>query len=110
MGHTITPDWNWRTYMLNFVPSPGPQTAINISGLLEDTMKEWNIKGGQVGLISTDGASNMQAAVNHLKLACPWVHCGAHVIDLIVRQSMDQVPAIKNLVKKARNLARHFRV
>jgi len=113
-AHYIDDEWNLHAKILNFCHMPPPHTASALHDKLHDLLKEWRIHK-KVFTMTLDNAranDNMQDLLCdtlnvHARLPCGGeffhVRCGAHVLNLIVKEGLKLIDVgiikIKELVK-----------
>ncbi|XP_023805548.1 zinc finger BED domain-containing protein 4-like [Oryzias latipes] len=85
---------------------PQKHTAENIATVKRSLMEEWGI-AGKVRCLVTDAAANMAACARMLQIR--HTICIAHSLNLIVRKSCDQIPAITEIRNKTRHIVTYFR-
>ncbi|XP_015786600.1 zinc finger BED domain-containing protein 1-like [Tetranychus urticae] len=81
-------------------------TAINIADIITSILSDYDIPMEKVISFTTDSASNMIAAVNHLSI--PHVKCVAHRINLLVLDSMEESESLQ-LTSKVKNIVTFFK-
>ena len=87
--HFITNTWELKSLVLETIHVNASHTAENIASALLKVANEWNI-AEKVSCAITDNANNIVAAVK----ITGWPHlpCFAHTINLIVTNSISEVP------------------
>lgn len=103
--HYITGTWELRASVLETAHVPVAHTAENLAAELTRITTEWNISN-KVACVVTDGCSNVVAAIrlnnwNHL-------HCFAHLVNLIVSDSVNAEPSVLSLQKKCQDIVSYF--
>ena len=80
-------------------------TAENIGATLVDITNRWSITEKVICVI-TDNANNIVAAVQHNR----WSHlpCFAHTLNLIVSNSLQEVPEVRLLLQRCKNIVSYF--
>ena len=80
-------------------------TAINLASILKGITEEWHI-ADKVCCVTTDNASNITNAVTHNTWKKP--PCFAHKINLVVTNSMSELPDLSLLIHSAKNIVSYF--
>jgi hypothetical protein len=103
--------WEWERvqFVAGFVRVRESDTAAHLSDLLLHVLKERDIALSRVGLMSTDGAANYRAMIEH-HLKRPWAWCMAHLLHLVVLQAINGDNATAQLVSRVRQVAKHYKV
>ena len=103
--HFLTEDWELKSAVLETVHVDEAHTADNLASILTRITDEWNITD-KVCCVTTDNAANIVAAVKLIK----WNHlpCFAHTINLIVSNSLDEVPEVASLIQSCKNIVSFF--
>jgi hypothetical protein len=98
-GYFIDADWAYQEVLLGFKPLHGSHTGLNLSGILLETLIDFNIQDQVFGL-TTDNASNNKTLADSLQQAFPdnveiiRTPCLAHVIQLSLNQLLDRLKAV----------------
>ncbi|GFR84459.1 zinc finger BED domain-containing protein 4 [Elysia marginata] len=104
-AHFVSNDWKLHSVVLATVRMTESHTAVNIKDELEAVIHDWGLQE-KVFAIVTDNASNMVAAVNLLKVR--HVPCYAHTLNLVVNDTLKELPHLSALRKKVRGIVSHF--
>ena len=90
--HFITNTWELKSLVLETIHVDASHTTENVSSALLKVANEWNITE-KVSCAITDNANNVVAAVK----ITGWPHlpCFAHAINLIVTNSISEVPELE---------------
>ncbi|KAJ8259529.1 hypothetical protein GJAV_G00170380 [Gymnothorax javanicus] len=102
----ITGEDSLNTVVLGVEHFPLNHTAHNLAHAMTAIMEEWGIRN-KVSCLVTDAAANMKACARVLQVRHSI--CVAHALNLIVRKSFDQVPALADIQEKARKIVTYFR-
>ena len=87
-------------------PATGKHTAVLIADKLDHVIASLELPEDMFNSMTTDNAANMLNAVNkESKLIVQGLGCIDHLLQLVINKSMDQVPAIKDAVKRFKKLA-----
>lgn len=89
--HYINGNLQLCTSVLGVQYSPQSHTADNLAQVKRGMMEEWAITN-KVKCLVTDAAPNMIASIRQLKIQHSI--CIAHGLNLLVRKSCDQIPAL----------------
>ena len=105
--HFVTPDWQMKSAVLETLHVDRSHTADNIAVLLMKVAEEWNISS-KVCCVVTDNANNIVAAVKKNK----WNHlpCFAHTLNLIISNSLHDVPEISVIIQSVKNVVSYFNI
>ena len=103
--HFLTKEWEMKSVVLDTSRMEVSHTANNIAAALMKVTDNWGITGKVICAI-TDNASNMVAAVR----STGWQHspCFAHTINLIVSNSIAEVPEVGEVIQAAKNIVSFF--
>jgi zinc finger BED domain-containing protein 1 (E3 SUMO-protein ligase ZBED1) len=85
---------------------PYPHTGTEIAAAIDSVFSEWALVG-KIFVATADGGSNIVNAIGQTS-GVEYLHCSAHLIQLTVRDGLDNIPDIKALVTKCRNLVTFF--
>ena len=69
-GYFIDAEWAYREVLLGFKPLSGSHTGSNLSNVLLETIREYDITDRIFG-ITTDNASNNKTMVDSIQQALP---------------------------------------
>nr|XP_054757342.1 E3 SUMO-protein ligase ZBED1-like [Lytechinus pictus] len=85
--HSITAEWDLRTYTLDNVECPPPHDAECISASLSSVLGDWKMDASRLAAIVTDSAANITKAVKDNG----WAHvpCFGHTLNLVARAGLD---------------------
>ena len=112
-AHYIDANWNLHSKILNFIHMPPPHNANALHDKIHDLLKEWKIhKKILTFTLDNARANDMQDMLRdtlnmHARLPCGGgffhVQCGAHVLNLIVKEGLKLIDGgtskVKDLVK-----------
>ena len=103
--HFLTDDWELKSVVLETAQIEESHTAENIGATLVAITDKWNIKE-KVCCVITDNANNIVAAVRNNK----WNHlpCFAHTLNLLVTNSLQEVPEISAILQRCKNIVSYF--
>jgi len=103
--HFLTNDWELKSTVLDTVQIQDSHTAENIGALLLNITDKWGITD-KICCAVTDNASNIVAAIRHNK----WNHlpCFAHTLNLIVTNSLRDVPEVEALLQHCKQIVSYF--
>ena len=103
--HYITDEWSFESAVLSTLNITEAHTAVNLSSELTTLSKEWNITD-KVCCMMTDNASNITNAIKIMK----WNHlpCFAHTLNLILTNSLDEIPELSTVITKVKNVVSFF--
>ncbi|KAH7711741.1 Zinc finger BED domain-containing protein 4 [Aphelenchoides avenae] len=112
--HGITKDWVRFKYVLAVREFDGSHTSERTQEMVCGLLREWSIDRERVHVILHDQASSMIGAFEDTDLED--ADCGAHKINLIVRNSLFpkekgkvKVTPVTTLLASCRNIVSHFR-
>lgn len=104
--HYITGDWDMESAVLETAHVPEAHTGVNIADVLKKITDEWKISK-KIHCSITDGGSNIRNAVklNH------WnnLHCFAHLLNLIVTDSISEVNEVMELISTVKRTVKFFK-
>lgn len=103
--HFLTDNWEMKSVVLETTQVEDSHTAENIGATLVAITNKWSITE-KVCCVITDNANNIVAAVRHNR----WNHlpCFAHTINLIVSNSLQEVPEISAILQRCKNIVSYF--
>jgi len=120
-AHWIDDQWNLQKKILNFFPTPDHKGETIAKGI-EACLFGWGIEN--LFTVTLDNASANDAAIKHLKLRIDdWkgailgneflhVRCNAHILNLIVKDGLDEqiepITRVRNAVKYVRSSPSRF--
>lgn len=104
--HFIDENDKLGTVLLGVEHFPSSHTAENLAQVVHTHMEEWGITH-KVKCLVTDAASNMIACAKTLQIRHSI--CIAHALNLLVRKSFDQIPALCEIRTKAKKIVTYFR-
>ena len=111
-GHYITEEHQLKTNTLGFISLPESHTADKLHEQVNDTVSQYLPEGwNTAGLLycaTTDGAANMVSFGRSTKHGYTWTRCFAHLLNLIVGNSLEQFEVGK-LLDKLRKLRTKFK-
>ncbi|KAH7678440.1 zinc finger protein, partial [Aphelenchoides avenae] len=112
--HGITEEWNRFMFVLAVREFSGSHTAERIEQIVYDLLREWDLDRERVHVILHDQASSMISAFEDSEIED--ADCGAHKLNLIVRNSLYpkeggkvMVTPITTLLALCRSIVTHFR-
>lgn len=83
--HYLSDSLDLSTVLLGVQYFPTTHTAAHIAEAASGLMTEWGITNKVCAMV-TDGARNIVASVNQLKI--PHIHCFAHLLNLVVKKNL----------------------
>ena len=103
--HFLTDEWELKSVVLETTQIEESHTAENIAAMLTDIANKWNLTE-KICCVTTDNASNMVAAARHNR----WNHlpCFAHTLNLIVSNSLQEVPVVQAILLRCKNIVTYF--
>ena len=103
--HFLDDDWELKSFVLETCQIKESNTAENIGATLVDIANRWSISEKVICVI-TDNANNIVAAVRHNR----WSHlsCFTHTLNLIVSNSLQEVPEVRLLLQCCKNIVSYF--
>lgn len=104
--HYIHENMQLCTSVLGVQHFPQSHTADNLARVKRGMMDEWAITN-KVKCLVTDAAANMIASTRSLQIRHSV--CIAHNLNLLVRKSCDQIPALTSIRHKSRQIVTYFR-
>ncbi|XP_019232938.1 PREDICTED: zinc finger BED domain-containing protein DAYSLEEPER-like [Nicotiana attenuata] len=120
-AHWIDDQWNLQKKILNFFPTPDHKGETIAKGI-EACLFGWGIEN--LFTVTLDNASANDATIKHLKLRIDdWkgailgneflhVRCNAHILNLIVKDGLDEqidpITRVRNAVKYVRSSPSRF--
>lgn len=98
-AHFVDESWQLKSFMLRFVYVPCPHNAAVICQALHESLVEWHLER-KISTVTLDNCTPNDEAIEHLpdKLdlkslilegKCLHLRCGAHMLNLIVKDGMD---------------------
>nr|XP_046263256.1 E3 SUMO-protein ligase ZBED1-like isoform X2 [Scatophagus argus] len=104
--HYVSDHLDLATVCLGVQYFPLGHTAANIADAMANLMTEWEITEKVSGMV-TDGAHNIVASVNQLQVR--HIYCFAHMLNLVVKESLCQTTELENIRNRARKIVAHFK-
>jgi hypothetical protein len=101
--HYIGEEWLFRGIILETMEVCVSRTAKNISDLLEDVGRRWNLEGRVVYV--TDNVTNMVNSVTHS--GRNHICCAAHVLQLSLQNGLKLAP-VRELLEKMLHMFGHL--
>lgn len=105
--HGVSTSWELESFLLDLVPVEESETARYLAGLVRGVLHRWEIDIERVVAITSDGASNVKAAIAN-ELDIEWIYCLAHQINRSIRLALD-APDIKPIIDRAKAIAKTFK-
>ena len=102
-GHEVSEDFKCRSFVLATKELDAAHTGDNIGTFVKDVCTEFGISV-KTHYITTDNAANMGVAADAAGICR--VRCFSHTLQLAVRDGLDKVGPIHNLVTSARCLTK----
>ena len=101
----LTDEWELKSVVLETTQIDKSHTTENIGAMLTDIVNKWNITKN-ISCVTTDNANNMVAAVRHIT----WIYlpCFAHTLYLVVSNSLQEVPEVKAILQRCKNIVTYF--
>ena len=104
--HYINENMQLCTSVLRVQYFPQSHTADNLARVTRGMMDDWAITH-KVKCLVTDAAANMIASTKILQIRHSI--CIAHTLNLLVKKSCDQIPALTSIRHKSRQIVTYFR-
>ena len=104
--HYINENMQLCTSVLRVQYFPQSHTADNLARVTRGMMDDWAITN-KVKCLVTDAAANMIASTKILQIRHSI--CIAHTLNLLVKKSCDQIPALTSIRHKSRQIVTYFR-
>ena len=105
-AHYISKQWSMEKLLVHCGPATGKHTAVLIADKLDHVIASLELPEDMFNSMTTDNAANMLNAVDkESKLIVQGLGCIDHLLQLVINKSMDQVPTIKDAVKRFKKLA-----
>ena len=103
--HFLTEKWELKSVVLDTPRIDVSHTAVNLAAVLVRIADEWAITS-KVACAITDNANNIVAAIR----IAGWEHspCFAHTINLIVTNSIAEVPEVEELIQASKKIVSFF--
>ncbi len=98
--HGISEEWEFESAVLDIIPVTSSETGIFIAEAVREVLHEWKIPPSCIVAATTDGVSNVQAAIQ--LLGFKWVWCFCYLLNLVVQAALSHIsflPAAKARVK-----------
>ena len=99
----ITKDWRRAKLCLACRPFKESHTGENVARWVESECDKWGITE-EVGIVTTDTASNMIKMMEYLPIHFLHGGCLNHVLQLVIKDELLEKPSIKSLVKTCRHI------
>uniref|UniRef100_A0A915E1G3 Transposase n=1 Tax=Ditylenchus dipsaci TaxID=166011 RepID=A0A915E1G3_9BILA len=96
-AHGINHHWERIKEVLCVRPFPGSHNSENISDMIITMMEEWDVLREQVHVVAMENTG-----YDHL-------NCAAHMLNLVVKNSITEDTELMELLQKCRSLVAHFR-
>ena len=107
-AHTMNDDYQMQDFVLQTRALCESHTGDNIADVLTDAADEWKLlRPNQTIPITTDNATNMDAAVRIAEGFCPHIPCFAHTVNLACQRGL-KVPAVARLLGRVRRIVSFF--
>ena len=103
--HFLTNEWELKSIVLDTPRIDVSHTAENLKAALLTITDDWGITT-KISCAITDNANNIVAAIR----GTGWQHlpCFAHTINLIVTNSIPEVPEVEQIIQSAKNIISFF--
>ena len=103
--HFLTDDWEFKSVVLDTPRIDVSHTAKNLASALVKIADEWDI-GNKISCAITDNANNIVAAIR----ITGWLHvpCFAHMINLIVTNSIAEVEEVEEIIQACKQIVSFF--
>ena len=98
-AHFFNNNWLLQTYTLATHPMDDRHTAINLQHLFSLVTEDWEIGNKIIGVVH-DNAQNICSAIDLLPNVPYSVSCAAHTLQLCIKDAMNSVPRIEEVIKK----------
>jgi hypothetical protein len=93
--HAIGENFTLLDYLLQVRELPGSHTGDVIAAAIDCCLQEFELSNHHSFLVS-DGASNMKSSAHVAKMNYVW--CAAHLINLVVRDVLQNVSSIRDMI------------
>ncbi|XP_036141262.1 zinc finger BED domain-containing protein 1 isoform X1 [Monomorium pharaonis] len=109
-GHFInTETYNLESVCLEAVPLTERHTANTITEQFNQICEEYYLNPLKIISITTDGASNMQKAVELFSNSSKWIWCFAHITNLVVQNSLKNTPELDKIIVQIKRIVTYFK-
>lgn len=78
----------------------GDHTSTNLQIAVEEVLSDWGIEKEKVACCVTDGAPNIVKTFKTIFGSDKHLHCFAHLINLMVNESLESCELVQDLIKK----------
>ena len=99
----ITKGWRRAKLCLACSPYDSSHTGANIARWVEMECDKWGITD-EVGVVTTDTASNMLKMMEYLPIHFIHGGCLNHILQLVINDELLEKPSIKSLIKTCRHI------
>uniref|UniRef100_A0A915EBE1 Transposase n=1 Tax=Ditylenchus dipsaci TaxID=166011 RepID=A0A915EBE1_9BILA len=106
-AHGINHHWERIKEVLCVRPFPGSHNSENISDMIITMMEEWDVLREQVHVVVRDEGANIKKAMENT--GYDHLNCAAHMLNLVVKNSITEDTELMELLQKCRSLVAHFR-
>lgn len=103
--HFITPSWQLKTYCLRTIYMPESHTGQNVSQMITNILREYDIHLIDVTSITTDSGANMVKACDDLEVVR--VPCFGHILHNAINTSIKD-PKLVEAIKGVRSIVTTF--
>ena len=108
VGHTIFPDFKFEKIILETHEFKGSHTGQNLDTMINEMCRYWQVPQYKSHVAVHDNASNITLAIVKLsKMAS--IPCFIHSCQLIIKETILGQRQVRNVVIKAKRLARHLK-
>jgi len=109
-GHFL----NLKTYKLESVcleavPLTERHTANTIAEHFNQICEEYSLSAFKIVAITTDGAANMQKAVELFSDHSKWIWCFAHITNLVVQNSLKNTSELDKIIVQIKRIVTYFK-
>jgi len=105
--HGVTSEWVLESFVLEIVPVKASETAAFLAEVVREVLQEWGLGNERIVAVTSDGASNMKAAVTKC-LKIEWIYCVAHLVNRSIRLALES-DAVKPILKSAKAITKIFK-
>ena len=105
--HGVTSEWVLESFVLEVVPVKASETAAFLAMVVREVLEDWGLGQERIVAVTSDGASNMKAAVTKC-LKIEWIYCVAHLINRSIRLALES-DEVKPILKSAKAITKTFK-
>lgn len=109
-SHFINPETSiLESICLKAIQLTERHTGENIVKEFYNVCEEFSIYLSKIVCITTDGASNMQKAVELFSNSSKWIKCFAHVTNLVVQNSLKSTTELEKIIVQIKRIVTYFK-